>query len=127
MFQIRPVIVATVLAVAAPLALADAKQDADMKKLAVASGCFACHGIDQGRMVPDGKLPIGPAWADVAARYKGQPGAADALLLTVMQGSSPYSSHWKGSVSGLAMPPNAVAISEPDAKALVGWILSLAK
>jgi cytochrome c len=42
-----------------------------------------------------------------------------------MKGSNPYESHWKGKVSGLAMPPNAVAIKEADAKKLVGWILAL--
>ena len=43
-----------------------------------------------------------------------------------MSGSSLYASHWKGQVSGVAMPPNAVAITEPDARALVSWILTLA-
>ena len=43
----------------------------------------------------------------------------------MLTGSNPYESHWKGKVSGLAMPPNAVAIKEPDAKQLVQWILSL--
>jgi cytochrome c len=42
-----------------------------------------------------------------------------------MKGSNPYDSHWKGQASGLAMPPNAVAIKEADAKRLVGWILAL--
>ena len=42
-----------------------------------------------------------------------------------MTGSNPYESHWKGKVSGLAMPPNKVAITEPDARKLVNWILSL--
>jgi len=44
-----------------------------------------------------------------------------------MTGSNPYASHWKGKVSGLAMPPNEVAISEGDARKLVGWILTLDK
>ena len=52
-------------------------------------------------------------------------GAQDQLTRTVMTGSNPYSSHWKGKVSGLAMPPNAVAISQADASKLVGWILNL--
>jgi cytochrome c len=42
-----------------------------------------------------------------------------------MNGTNLYDSHWKGKVSGVAMPPNAVAIKEPDAKKLVAWILSL--
>ncbi len=44
-----------------------------------------------------------------------------------MTGSNPYASHWKGKVSGLAMPPNAVAIKEADARRLVTWILKLNK
>ena len=44
-----------------------------------------------------------------------------------MSGSNPYESHWKGKVSGLAMPPNAVAIKEAEAKQLVRWILALQK
>jgi cytochrome c len=43
----------------------------------------------------------------------------------VLKGSNPYDSHWKGKASGLAMPPNAVAIKEAEAKKLVGWILQL--
>jgi cytochrome c len=69
--------------------------------------------------------PVGPAWRDVAAKYKGQKGAQAELVHIVLTGSSPYDSHWKGKVSGLAMPPNKVAISEPDAKKLVSWILAL--
>ena len=47
------------------------------------------------------------------------------LTQTVMAGSNPYKSHWKDKVSGLAMPPNAVAIKAADARALVKWILAL--
>lgn len=103
-------------------------QDTKMKKLAATSGCFTCHSIEApGKPGPDGLAPIGPAWQDVANKYKGQKNAAERLTKAVMQGSSPYDSHWKGKVSGLAMPPNAVAIKDPDAKKLVAWILSLAK
>jgi cytochrome c len=74
---------------------------------------------------PDGLPPIGPAWREVSAKYRGQKDAAAKLTHTVLAGSNPYQSHWTGKVSGLAMPPNAVAIKEADAKALVKWILSL--
>ena len=57
--------------------------------------------------------------------YNSGKSAATKLTHTVMTGSNPYESHWKGKVSGLAMPPNAVAIKEADAKQLVKWILSL--
>ena len=75
--------------------------------------------------ISKGMDPIGPAWQDVAAQYRGKPGAQDFLTRVVLEGSSPYSSHWKGKVSGLSMPPNASAIKETDARLLVSWILSL--
>ena len=68
---------------------------------------------------------IRDSWKDVAAKYKGQKDASAKLTHTVLTGSNPYDSHWKGKVSGLAMPPNAVAINEADAKQLVKWILSM--
>lgn len=105
-------------------AFADAAKDAQMLKLATGSGCMTCHSVDPGPG-PDGVAPIGPAWREVAAKYKGEKAARTNLTKTVMQGSNPYQSHWKGKVSGLAMPPNAVAITEPQAKKLVGWILAL--
>jgi cytochrome c len=112
------------LGLASPLALADAATDAAMLKLASTSGCITCHSVEPGNRA-DGSPPIGPAWRDVSAKYKGNADAPKLLKQAVMQGSNPYSSHWKGKVSGLAMPPNEVAISEADASKLVGWILSL--
>lgn len=108
-----------------PAWAAPAADDGAMLKLAVGSGCMTCHHIDPGAKGPDGLAPIGPAWRDVAARYRGVPDAQDQLTHTVMTGSNPYSSHWKGKASGLAMPPNEVAISAADARLLVGWILRL--
>ena len=104
---------------------AQAAGDDPMLRLAATSGCLTCHQIEPGGKGPDGLPPIGPAWREVAAKYRGQAAAPDQLTLTVMRGSNPYESHWKGKVSGLAMPPNAVAIKEPEAKKLVGWILAL--
>ncbi len=111
---------------AAPLAWsAPNTDDAAMLKLAVGSGCMTCHHIDPTSKGPNDPAPIGPAWRDVSARYRGKSGAEEQLTRTVMAGSNPYSSHWKGKVSGLAMPPNEVAISEADARLLVGWILRM--
>jgi cytochrome c len=98
-----------------------------MKALALNSGCFICHHIETGSKGPNGMAPIGPNWEDVALKYQGQAGVADTLTQAVIQGSNPYTSHWNGKVSGLAMPPNAVAIKETDARKLVNWILSLKK
>ena len=94
-------------------------------KLATGSGCMTCHHIEPGAKGPNGLPPIGPAWRDVAAKYKSVKGAQQQLTATVLAGSSPYESHWKDKVSGLAMPPNKVAISSADAAQLVSWILAL--
>jgi cytochrome c len=106
------------------LARADADTDSAMLKLASTSGCLTCHSVEPGR-ASDGRAPVGPAWRDVAAKYAGKANAQSTLTHTVLEGSSPYASHWKGKVTGLAMPPNQVAIGEADAAKLVSWILSL--
>jgi cytochrome c len=114
-----------VLTLAAGAAHADQAKDSAMLALASKSGCMTCHHIDPGAQGPDGLAPIGPAWRDVAAKYKGDKKALGTLTHTVLTGSNPYESHWKGKASGLAMPPNAVAIKEADARHLVQWILGL--
>jgi cytochrome c551/c552 len=91
----------------------------------IAQRLHDCHHIDPGSKGPNGLAPVGPAWRDVSNKYTGQRGAEDSLTLTVLGGSNPYASHWKGQASGLAMPPNQVAISEADARKLVKWILAL--
>jgi cytochrome c len=121
-----PSILSALALAAAALACAPAQAQQDaMVKLATDAGCMTCHQIQPGGKGPDGLAPIGPAWREVSAKYKGQKGAAAQLTQTVLKGSNPYESHWKGKVSGLAMPPNAVAIKEADAKKLVNWILAL--
>ncbi|MCB2016626.1 MAG: c-type cytochrome [Hydrogenophaga sp.] len=94
------------------------------KKIAAGAGCFTCHSITH-KDLPAGQLPVGPAWQDVANQYRDKPGAADFLTRVVLEGSNPYASHWKNKAAGIAMPPNAVAITERDARQVVYWILSL--
>lgn len=119
--------VATALAcaLASSVAMAEAKKDAQMLKLATDSGCMTCHAIEGGKPAEGTNKPIGPNWVDVAKQYKGKPGASEFLTRVVLEGSSPYSSHWKDKVSGLSMPPNSVAITEGNARKLVNWILAL--
>ena len=125
-FHARGICLLVGLASAASYAFAESAHDEQMRQLASRSGCLTCHGVEAAKPGPNGMAPIGPAWSDVAKKYQGRPDAVEQLTRTVMQGSSPYNSHWAGKVSGLAMPPNAVAIKEQDAKRLVTWILSLA-
>lgn len=125
MIKNKTLVTALACGLLSPLAMADAKQDTEMLKLTTTSGCMTCHSVESGKPGPNGMQPIGPAWSDVAKQYKGKPGASEFLTRVVLEGSNPYSSHWKGKVSGLSMPPNAVAITEGNARKLVNWILAL--
>ena len=81
---------------------------ASSQDLARGKGCLACHGIDQ--------RVVGPAFREVAARYKGSAGAESQLVAKLRQGGS-------GNWGSTAMPPQA-QLGESDARALVRWILS---
>jgi cytochrome c5 len=74
-------------------------------------GCAACHGID--------KKIVGPAYLDVAAKYKGDAGALAKLTQKVKAGGA---SVW----GQVPMPPNP-QVPDDDIKALVSWILALKK
>jgi cytochrome c len=79
------------------------------EKLAQASGCTACHSVD--------KKLVGPAYKDVAAKYRGNKGAEAELIKKVKAGG-------KGTWGDIQMPPNA-HVKDDDIKAIVQWILSL--
>lgn len=118
------VLYASAVLFATTTAFAQQSADDAAKKIAANAGCFTCHSIKHQES-KDAGLPVGPAWEDVAAQYREKPGAADFLTRIVLEGSNPYSSHWKNKAAGIAMPPNAVAISEANARQVVYWILSL--
>lgn len=73
--------------------------------------CVACHAID--------KKMVGPAYKDVAAKYKGQADAVAQLSEKVRKGGSGV---W-GQVPMLPHP--ADKISDADLTAAIEWILSL--
>ena len=102
-----------------------AENDAALLKLATDSGCMACHSVLPAAKRADGLPPIAPAWREVALKYRDDPTAADRLTQTVMTGSNPQARHWTGKTGATAMPPNATAISESDARMLVNWLLVL--
>ena len=116
-----------IAALAVSPAFADARKDDAARQLAIKSGCFICHAIELDAKGPEGLKPVGPPWKAVAARYKGDKHARKNLTAAIMGGTSVYNRHWKEESSGVAMPPNGVAISEADAKKLVDWILALPK
>jgi cytochrome c len=101
--------IASMLLVAATMtsttaALADEGTDRLQK-----NGCTACHAID--------KKIIGPAYKDVAEKYRNDPGAAAKLQAKVKNGGA-------GVWGQIPMPPNT-QVSDADIKADVAYILSL--
>ena len=78
--------------------------------LAQKSGCLACHQVD--------KKVVGPAFKDVAAKYKGNKAAEAKLDEKVKKGGS-------GVWGPVPMPANSPRVSDADIKTLVHWVLSL--
>lgn len=73
------------------------------------AGCMACHAKD--------KKQVGPSFKDIAARYKGQANAVDALVAKVRAGG-------KGVYGPIPMPPHPPEkIGDADLKAVVAWML----
>ena len=77
---------------------ANAQAGADLVK---SKGCLGCHDVD--------KKKVGPAFKDVAAKYKGNKGAEAKLIAALKEG--------KGH-------PAKVAASDAELKALVEYVLS---
>jgi cytochrome c len=82
--------------------------DADAAQLTAKYNCQACHQVD--------KQLVGPAFRDIAKKYKAEAGAVSKLEAKVKNGSS-------GVWGAIAMPPNNVPGA--DLQALVEWVMSL--
>ncbi|MCK9200734.1 MAG: c-type cytochrome [Gallionella sp.] len=96
-------------AVAAKPEVKAGMSEADALGLAKKSGCLVCHTID--------KKVVGPAWKDVAAKYRGDAGAEARIMDKIAKGGS-------GVWGSIAMPPNS-RLSEADRQALARFVLSL--
>ncbi|HCI13949.1 MAG TPA: cytochrome C biogenesis protein CcsA [Gallionellaceae bacterium] len=83
--------------------------ETDALPLAKKSGCLVCHAID--------KKVVGPAWKDVAAKYRGDAGAEARMMDKIAKGGS--------GVWGAIMMPANPKISEADRRALARFVLSL--
>jgi cytochrome c len=93
---------AALMAIGMKPALAD-------EALAKKYNCTACHQID--------KKAVGPAYKDVAKKYKGQAGIETKLAEKVKKGG-------QGVWGPVPMPPNG-AVPDADVKKLVDWILKM--
>lgn len=102
--------IATVLAAAA-LVAAGTAQAQSAEDLLKKHACVACHAVD--------KKLVGPAYNDVAAKYKGNAKAPAMLAEKVKKGGA-------GVWGQVAMPPNA-AVPDADIQKMVAHILALKK
>jgi cytochrome c len=81
----------------------------DFETLLRNNGCSACHAID--------RKVVGPAFRDVAAKYRGQSNAEQRLIESVKNGS-------EGLWGDVPMPPNS-SVANQDLHRIAKNILSL--
>lgn len=105
MTKIHPFSSVASLALLGVIAPANASQE-----LAQKNNCLACPSV--------ATKVVGPAYQDVAKKYKGQKDADTTLVDHIKKGGS---GRW-----GLISMP-AQTVSDADAKTLAKWILGLAK
>ena len=94
---------------AAALVFASAASAQSGEDLIKKDGCTACHAVD--------KKIIGPAYQDVAAKYKGDAKAAAYLQDKVKKGGS-------GVWGQIPMPPNGT-VNDAEAHTLAKFILTV--
>lgn len=95
----------------AGLALASGVHVQASEQLMERSGCIACHRVDQ-------KL-IGPAFKEVAARYRGDSEAVSYLMRKIREGG-------EGVWGDVPMQPNGTEkITDADLRLVVDWLLKL--
>lgn len=78
-------------------------------ELAKQKNCLACHAAD--------KKLVGPAYKDIAAKYKADKNAQTLLVKKVREGGV-------GVWGQIPMPANP-QVNEQEAQALVKWVLSM--
>lgn len=83
-------------------------QAANEEALAKSKNCFSCHSIE--------KKIVGPAYKDVAAKYRGDKSAPAKLAAKIKAGG-------KGAWGEIPMPTNNV--TDEEANKLAAWVLSL--
>ena len=92
----------------APVAAPEPAAAPGGQALAQAKGCMACHQV--------AVRVVGPAYKDVAARYKGQADAAAMLAAKVKAGGV-------GTWGPIPMPPQPT-LTDEEVNALVAWVLA---
>ena len=83
--------------------------EAEAMQLAKKNNCLACHAVD--------RKVVGPAWKDVAAKYRGDAEAETRLTNKIAKGGS--------GVWGVMVMPPSPQVSEADRRTLARFVLSL--
>jgi cytochrome c len=96
-----------VVALAAPAATT-APDGGDVQALLTANGCLGCHAVDH--------KVVGPAFQDVAARYKSIPDAQAQVVAHIRSGG-------QGRWGNIPMPPMS-SVTEAQAATLAQYVLS---
>lgn len=110
-FGVLPAAMA-VLAVLGTSSAASAADEAAARGLARQSDCFKCHSVD--------KKKDGPAWRDVALKYRDKPDAESKLTYHITSGETVKFA------DGHTEDHTIVKSNDPkEIKNLVDWILSL--
>lgn len=99
-----------------------AEDAGDVSRLAADRGCALCHHDRPARA--DAAVASAPSWPEIAARYRGKPGAENELTHLVLAGTDPQHRHWANQAAFASMPPNRVEVTPEEARILVRWILS---
>lgn len=81
--------------------------------LARSSGCLECHSVD--------KKVIGPAFRDIAKRYRNDAGARAMLIDKVKNGAK---GNWTEVTGGVPMPPHSPRLSDTEIQRLVDWVMN---
>lgn len=77
--------------------------------LAQKNACMSCHGVD--------KKIVGPAFKEIAAKYKGDKTASARMAKHIKEGT-------KGNFGPIPMPPNP-QVKDEDINKMVAWILAM--
>ncbi|MEB4591515.1 c-type cytochrome [Candidatus Thiothrix sp. Deng01] len=118
MKRLKIMVLASLLGLGANVQAAD-----NMLDTATQKGCFICHSV-QTKTGP--AVPLAPAYADIAERFKNQPDAAAYLAQRILKGTVDTPQDWEGKVNMRFMPPN-VNVTPEEATKLAEWVLSIKK
>ena len=99
----------TIISALLALALPGGALAADAEQLLKDKACLSCHQLD--------KKVVGPAYKDVAAKYKARKDA-EAYLVSKIKGGS------TGVWGPIPMPPNGT-VNDDEAKTLAKFILTV--